>query len=205
MEYYQRTSRPDLPTYDTRVQSKIHSLANLAAARATCQPAAAARRSQARRGAHPTQNAGVHPRPRLRPAHGRLPARVRGRRAVVEDLGVRPPDGGQAAADDARPRPPARTRCPSGGARRARRSLAPRARSARSSADGTARQYSGLHGCLFRDSSRVAETRRQQRAREELDEQLPCSSLGSSSGLLASGSRRPGHERVATTEHVAAS
>jgi hypothetical protein len=29
-------------TYDTRVQSKIHSLANLAAARATCQPAAAA-------------------------------------------------------------------------------------------------------------------------------------------------------------------
>ena len=31
----------------TRVQSKIHSLANLAAARATCQPAAAARRSQA--------------------------------------------------------------------------------------------------------------------------------------------------------------
>ena len=41
------------------VQSKIHSLANLAAARATCQPAAAARRSQARRGAHPTQNAVV--------------------------------------------------------------------------------------------------------------------------------------------------
>ena len=81
-------------TYDTRVQSKIHRLSNLAAARATCQPAAAARRSQARRGAHPTQNAGVHPRPRLRPAHGRLPARVRGRRAVVEDLGVRPPDGG---------------------------------------------------------------------------------------------------------------
>ena len=25
---------------------------------------------------------------------------------MVEDLGVRPPDGGQAAADDARPRPP---------------------------------------------------------------------------------------------------
>ena len=38
------------PTTHTRVQSKIHSLANLAAARATCQPAAAARRSQARRG-----------------------------------------------------------------------------------------------------------------------------------------------------------
>ena len=115
------------------MQSKIHSLPNLAAARATCQPAAAARRSQARRGAHPPQDAGVHLRPRLRPAHGRLPTRVRGRRAVVEDLGVRPPDGGQAAADDARPRPPEHA-CPSGGARRARRSLAPRARSARPSA-----------------------------------------------------------------------
>ena len=89
-------------TYNTRVQSKVRSLANLAAASATCQPAAAARRSQARRGAHPPQDAGVHLRPRLRPAHGRLPTRVRGRRAVVEDLGVRPPDGGQAAADDAR-------------------------------------------------------------------------------------------------------
>ena len=64
----------DTRIYDTSVQSKIHSLANLAAARATCQPAAAARRSQARRGARPTQNAGVHPRPRLRPAHGRLRA-----------------------------------------------------------------------------------------------------------------------------------
>ena len=41
-------------TYDTRVESKIHSPANLAAARATCQLAAAARRSQARRGAYPT-------------------------------------------------------------------------------------------------------------------------------------------------------
>ena len=85
-------------TYDTRVQSKIHSLANLAAARATCRLAAAARRSQARRGAQPTQDAGLHPRPRLCPAHGRLAARVRGRRPVVEDVGVRPPDGGQAAA-----------------------------------------------------------------------------------------------------------
>ena len=47
------------------VPTKIHSLANVAAARATCQPAAAARRSQARRGAHPLQNAGVHLRPRL--------------------------------------------------------------------------------------------------------------------------------------------
>jgi hypothetical protein len=61
----------DLMTYDTRVQSKIHSLTNLAAAKATCQPAAAARRSQARRGAHPTQNAGVHaPRPA---PHGSAP------------------------------------------------------------------------------------------------------------------------------------
>ena len=93
-------------TYDTRVQSKIRSLANLAAARATCRLAAAARRSQARRGAQPTQDAGLHPWPRLCPAHGRLAARIRGRRVVVEDPGVRPPDGGQAAADDARPRPP---------------------------------------------------------------------------------------------------
>ena len=58
-------------------QSKVRSLANLAAASATCQPAVAARRSQAaRRGAHPPQNAGVHLRPRLRPAHGRLPTRA---------------------------------------------------------------------------------------------------------------------------------
>ena len=50
----------DTQTYDTRVQSKIHSFANLAAARATCRLAAAARRSQARRGAQPTQDAGLH-------------------------------------------------------------------------------------------------------------------------------------------------
>ena len=72
-------------------EPKIHSLADLAAARATCRLAAAARRSQARRGAQPTQDAGLHPRPRLCPAHGRLAARVRGRRAVVEDPG----SGGQ--------------------------------------------------------------------------------------------------------------
>ena len=78
--HFQRTTRQ---TYNTRAQSKVRSLANLAAASATCQPAAAARRSQARRGAHPPQDAGVHLRPRLRPAHGRLPTRVRGRRAVV--------------------------------------------------------------------------------------------------------------------------
>ena len=46
-------------TYNTRVQSKERSLANLAAASATCQPAATARHSQARRGAHPPQDAGV--------------------------------------------------------------------------------------------------------------------------------------------------
>ena len=88
------------PTHESAV--KIHSLANLAAARATCRLAVAVRRSQACCGAQPTQDAGLHPRPRLRPAHGRLAARVRGRRSVVEDLGVRPPDGGQAAADDER-------------------------------------------------------------------------------------------------------
>ena len=44
----------DTETYVTRFQSKIHSLAILAAARATCRLAAAARRSQARRGAQPT-------------------------------------------------------------------------------------------------------------------------------------------------------
>ena len=50
----QRTTRQ---TYNTRVQSKVRSLANLAAASAACQPAASARRSQARRGAHPPQAA----------------------------------------------------------------------------------------------------------------------------------------------------
>ena len=41
--HFQRTTRADLR--HRRVQSKIHSPANLAAARATCQPVAAARRS----------------------------------------------------------------------------------------------------------------------------------------------------------------
>jgi hypothetical protein len=53
--------------------SKVRSLANLAAASATCQPAAAARRSQARRVAHPPQDAGVHLRPRLRPPTAACP------------------------------------------------------------------------------------------------------------------------------------
>ena len=60
-------------TYNTRVQSKVRSLANLAAASATCEPVRGrrARRSdRRRRGAHPPQDAGVHLRPRLRPAHG---------------------------------------------------------------------------------------------------------------------------------------
>ena len=42
------------------------------------------------------------PRPRQQPA-SRPRAGVRGRRAVVKDVGVRPPNDGQAAADDARP------------------------------------------------------------------------------------------------------
>jgi hypothetical protein len=49
-------------------------------------------------------------RPRLGPANSLFNSlsavRVRGRRAVVKDVGVRPPNDGQAAADDARPRPP---------------------------------------------------------------------------------------------------
>ena len=70
----------------------------------TCQPAAAARRSQARRRARPAYDAGVHLRPRLGPANSLSAARVRGRRAMTENRAVLPPDDGQAAADDARPR-----------------------------------------------------------------------------------------------------
>ena len=83
------TTKYSSSTYDTRVQSKIHSLVILAAARATCpsprppcaahRPAAAARTPRRMPGC-------MHPRPRLRPAHGHLPARVRGRRAVVHSL-----------------------------------------------------------------------------------------------------------------------
>jgi hypothetical protein len=68
-----------------------------------------ARRSQARRRACPAHDAGVHLRPRLagwRPANSLSAVRVRGRRAVVKDVGVRPPNDGQAAADHARPRRP---------------------------------------------------------------------------------------------------
>jgi hypothetical protein len=43
---------------------------------------------------------------RLRPANSLSAVRVRGRGAVVKDVGVQPPNDGQAAADDARPRPP---------------------------------------------------------------------------------------------------
>jgi hypothetical protein len=87
---------------------------------------------------------GVHLWPRLGPANSLSAVRVRGRRAVVKDVGVRPPNDGQAAADDTRitgaPRPPENERAtrlptpPSGGARRACRSPAPRARSAPPSA-----------------------------------------------------------------------
>ena len=76
----------------------------------------AAHRSQACRRACPagTTNerrpagrpGGVHLRPRLGPANSLSAVCVRGRRAVVKDIGVRLPNDGQAAADDARPRPP---------------------------------------------------------------------------------------------------
>jgi hypothetical protein len=46
-------------------------------------------------------------RPRFRPANSLSAVRVRGRRAVVKDVGVRPPNDAQAAADDARPLLPA--------------------------------------------------------------------------------------------------
>jgi hypothetical protein len=68
------------------------------------------------------------------PANSLSAVRVRGWRAVVKNVGVRPPNDGQAAADDARPRPPENASYPSGGARRACRSPAPRARSAPPSA-----------------------------------------------------------------------
>eukprot|EP00964_Phaeocystis_antarctica_P014203 scaffold7820_cov51-Phaeocystis_antarctica.AAC.2 len=71
----------------------------------TCQPAAAARRSQARRRARPAYDAGVHLRPGPGPANRPSAARIRGRRTMAEEVGVRQPDDGQAAADDARPRP----------------------------------------------------------------------------------------------------
>jgi len=73
----------------------------------TRQPAA--RRSQACRACVPRarRRAGcTHLRPRLGPANSLSAVRVRGRQAVVKDVGVRPSNDGQAAADDARPRPP---------------------------------------------------------------------------------------------------
>jgi hypothetical protein len=70
----------------------------------TRQPAES--RSQACRRACPAHDAGEHLRPRLHTANSLSAVLVRGRRAVVKDVGVRPPNDGQAAADDARPRPP---------------------------------------------------------------------------------------------------
>ena len=58
----------------------------------TRQPAES--RSQACRRACPAHDAGVHQRPRLRPANSLLAVRVRGWRAVVKDVGVRPPNDG---------------------------------------------------------------------------------------------------------------
>ena len=69
----------------------------------TRQPAES--RSKACRRACPAHDAGVHLRPRLSPANSLSAVRVRGWRAVVKDVGIRPPNDGQAAADDARPRP----------------------------------------------------------------------------------------------------
>ena len=67
---------------------------------ASPRPPRAAHRPAAVRG-----DAGVHLRPRLGPANRYSAARAtRGRRAMAEDRAVLPPDGGQAAVDDARPR-----------------------------------------------------------------------------------------------------
>jgi hypothetical protein len=57
----------------------------------------AACRSQACRRTCPAHDAGVHLRPRLGPANSLSAVRVRGRRAVMKDVGVRPPNDGQAA------------------------------------------------------------------------------------------------------------
>jgi hypothetical protein len=77
--HFQRTTRQ---TYNTRAQSKVRSLANLAAASATCQPAAAARRSQAGWRAPPAGCRGAPAAtapPRPRPlAHARTRAAGRG-------------------------------------------------------------------------------------------------------------------------------
>jgi hypothetical protein len=70
----------------------------------TRQPAA--RCSEACRRACPAHDAGVHLRPRLGPTNSLSAVRVRGRRAVVKGVSVRPPNVGQAAADHARPRLP---------------------------------------------------------------------------------------------------
>jgi len=58
-----------------------------------------ASRSQACRPACPAHDAGVHLRPRLRAANSLSAVRVRGRRDLVKDVGVRPPNDGQAATD----------------------------------------------------------------------------------------------------------
>ena len=60
----------------------------------TCQSAAAARRSQARRRPRPAYDAGVHLRPRLGPANSPSAARVRGRRAMAEGWGIPADDTG---------------------------------------------------------------------------------------------------------------
>jgi hypothetical protein len=75
---------------------------------AASQPQRAARRVPCPRTTHARRGRVhapyMHLRPRLGPATSLSPVRVRGRRAVVKDVGVWPPNDGQAAADDARAR-----------------------------------------------------------------------------------------------------
>ena len=77
----------------------------------SAQTVSANRRSQACRRARAPHDAGGHLWPRLRPAGCPWPRANAGggpwwRIPVVEDLASRPPDDGQASADDASPRPP---------------------------------------------------------------------------------------------------
>ena len=96
--HFQRTTRAD---YDTRVRRRTCEFSrDTVGSAGTRQPAAAARRSQARGRARPAHDAGVHLRPRLGPANRYSAARAtRGRRAMAEDRAVPPPDGGQAAVE----------------------------------------------------------------------------------------------------------
>eukprot|EP00964_Phaeocystis_antarctica_P071170 scaffold43380_cov66-Phaeocystis_antarctica.AAC.4 len=83
------TSSGQLQRYDTRVRRRTCEFSRGTVGSAgTCQPAAAARRSRARRRARPAYDAGVHLRPRLGPANRPSAARIRGRRTMAEEVGV---------------------------------------------------------------------------------------------------------------------